>query len=143
MRRIEPHQLWIGHAGDSSDVARLRATGIRAIVDLAANELPLTDRLSREMVYCRYPLSDGAKNDRWIVRCALRAIVEFLRAEEPTLVFCSAGMSRSPAMVAGAIAILTGKDAAECLQAVVADGPSDVSHAMWDAVVGAVRELKQ
>lgn len=92
------------------------------------------------MVYCRYPLADGAGNDRWVVRCALWAIVELMRAGEPALVFCSAGMSRSPALVAGAIAMFTGKDAAECLQSVVAGGPSDVSHAMWDAVLGAVRE---
>ena len=38
MRQVEPYRLWIGHAGDGGDFARVYETGIRAVVQLAAEE---------------------------------------------------------------------------------------------------------
>ncbi len=138
MRAVEPYSLWIGNAGDVRHVSDLMDAGIRAVVDLAANEPVAT--LPREIVYCRFPLHDGADNDRWLFRAAIATIVELLRNNVPTLVACSAGMSRSPALAAAAIALLTRRDPNECLLACVASGPADVSPALWNDVVAVLRE---
>ena len=138
MRVIEPYSLWIGNAGDVRRVSDLMNAGIRAVVDLAANE-PVA-ALPREIVYCRFPLHDGADNDRWLFRAAIATIVELLCNNVPTLVACSAGMSRSPALAAAAIARLSGRDHNECLLACVASGPADVSPALWNDVVAVLRE---
>ena len=60
VKRIEPYQLWLGHAGDGRDIARLVDTGIEAVVQLAAEELPIA--LPRELVKLRFPLLDGPVN---------------------------------------------------------------------------------
>src|SRR5437764_255159 len=41
MRQITPHSLWLGHAGDGTDFRRVFDLGIRAIVQVAAEEPPL------------------------------------------------------------------------------------------------------
>ncbi len=138
MRHVSPYSLWIGNAGDVRSVAELMNAGIRAVVDLAANE-PIAN-LPREFVYCRFPLIDGAGNERWLLRAATSTISELLRDNVPTLVACSAGMSRSPALAAAAIARVSGRDANECLMACVASGPADVSPALWNDVVATVRD---
>ena len=138
MRVIEPNLLWIGNAGDVRHVVDLMDAGIRAVVDLAANE-PIAN-LPREIVYCRFPLIDGTGNERWLLRAAIDTISELLRGNVPTLVACSAGMSRSPALAAAAIARVFGRDANECLLACVASDPADVSPALWNEVVAVLRE---
>jgi hypothetical protein len=50
------------------------------------------------------------------------------------LVFCSGGMSRSPAIAAGALSLLTGKPAPECLRTVVSGAPADLSPGLWSQV---------
>lgn len=60
MRIIDQTQLFIGHAGDIRDLGVLHAAGIEIIVDLAAEEPPAV--LSRDLVYCRFPLLDGGDN---------------------------------------------------------------------------------
>ena len=137
MRAIESYSLWIGNAGDVRSVAELMEAGILAVVDLAANE-PVAS-LPREFVYCRFPLLDGTGNERWLLRAAISTISEFLRDNVPTLVACSAGMSRSPALAAAAIARVSGRDPHECLLACVASGPADVSPALWNEVVVILR----
>src|SRR6188768_4058788 len=100
MRSITPNILWIGNAHDIRNVSAALSLGIRAVVDLAANEAPVP--YPRDIVYCRIPLSDGPENDAALLRLAIFVTVEVIRAQMPTLVACSAGMSRSPAIVAAA-----------------------------------------
>ena len=38
MKKIEPYRLWLGHAGDGRDIARIVDTGIEAVVQLAEEE---------------------------------------------------------------------------------------------------------
>ena len=128
MRAIESYSLWIGNAGDVRSVAELMEAGILAVASLP-----------REFVYCRFPLLDGTGNERWLLRAAISTISEFLRDNVPTLVACSAGMSRSPALTAAAIARVSGRDPHECLLACVASGPADVSPALWNEVVVILR----
>jgi hypothetical protein len=139
VRRIEGTSLWIGHAGDVRDMRAIHRAGIAAMVDLAVNESPAV--VNREMVYCRFPLVDGAGNSADVLRCAIETSAGLLSAGIPTLVFCSGGMSRSVSVGAAALAIAGRKTAAECLRLVAAGGPADVSPSLWDAVMSIVRGL--
>lgn len=129
MRAIIPEFLWIGNAHDARLVAEVLLLGVRAVVDLAANEAPL--QYPRDIVYCRLPLNDGAGNEPAILRLAVRATAEFLEARMPTLVTCSSGMSRSPAIVAAAIAVVEQHDIDEVLRRIAAAGPHDVDAGLW------------
>ncbi|HAH46791.1 MAG TPA: protein phosphatase, partial [Planctomycetaceae bacterium] len=101
MREILPNLLWIGNAHDARDVKRVLDLAIAAVIDLALEEpaVPLT----REIIYCRLPLIDGAENQPVILETAVKTVARLISEEIPTLVACSAGMSRSPAIVAAAL----------------------------------------
>ena len=53
----------------------------------------------------------------------------------PTLVCCGAGMSRSPAIVAAALALVERAPFEDCLRRVARHHPSDVSPGLWSEVV--------
>lgn len=129
MRRVPPYPLWLGHVGDVRDILGLSTAGIVAVVDLASNEPPAS--VPREMVYCRFPLLDGGGNPPWLLRAAVETVASLLRAGVPTLVFCSAGMSRSPAVAAGAISAVSGRPPDLCLTEIAQSGPADVLPALW------------
>ena len=93
MRQVGEYPLWVGTARDARDVKGLHDTGIRAVVDLAAEEPPAV--LTRDLVYLRFPLVDGAGNEPKLVRATLAAVTALLRERVPTLVACGMGMSRS------------------------------------------------
>jgi hypothetical protein len=140
MRNIESSILWIGHAGDVRDMRAIHRAGIQAMVDLAVNEPPAV--VNREMIYRSFPLVDGAGNADAIIKAAIETSASLLLSEVPTLVFCSAGMSRSVAVGAAALARATGQSPPECLQRVTHGGPADVSSAMWDAVLRVFTPLR-
>ena len=56
----------------------------------------------------------------------------------PTLVSCGGGVSRSPAVAAGALALLHGGDPGEWLRRLAEHHPSDVSPGLWQEVAAAV-----
>jgi hypothetical protein len=107
VRKIEPYLLWLGHVGHVRDLRGVFTAGVAALVDLAMNEPPAT--ITRELVYCRFPLADGSGNAPWLLHAAIDATAGLLRSGTPTLVFCSNGMSRTPAIAAAAIAKLTNR----------------------------------
>jgi hypothetical protein len=117
--------LWLGNAGDLWDPRPLLATGVAAVVELADSE-PFAV-LPRELVRCRFPLSDGGENPSWLVRLAAESVAALLRASVPTLVCCSAGMSRSVCVAAGGVQLAEGIPLAEALSVVFGSGPVDVS----------------
>ncbi len=128
MREILP-KLWIGTARDARDIRRVLNSGITLVVDLALEEPPLAG--TRDIAYCRFPLIDGAGNPPWIIRGAFRAVAEAVAANVPTLVACSGGMSRSPAIVAAALSHTLQVPLEETLQRVAATGPCDVLPGLW------------
>lgn len=134
MRQIGYYKLYLGTALDARDLRRLYELEIAAVVDLAIEEKPA--QLGREIVYCRFPLSDGAGNSPVLIRLAIETVEHLIKSQTPTLVACSAGMSRSPAIVAAALARIEGRLPEECLQALVRDQPHDVSPLFWQAVQG-------
>ncbi len=139
MREILPNQLWIGNAGDGRDAERLLQAGVAAVVNLAAEEP--SPVLPRSMVYCRFPLTDGPQDDQTVLDVAIQVVVSLLKRQIPTLVYCGAGMSRSPAVVAAALSIVQGGSPEGRLKEIVAGHPHDVSPHLWEAVQGSCRGL--
>jgi len=136
MREVIPSKLWIGHAGDLRNPGQLERIGVKALVHLALEEQLPT--LSRELLYCHVPLIDGANAPR-VVGTALDLTVSLLRSSTPTLICCSAGMSRSPSIAAGALALLESVTPESALARITSGQPHDVSPPLWDCVVDAVR----
>jgi hypothetical protein len=129
VRPIPGYPLWLGHVGDVRDLRAVLAAGIVAVVDLALNEPPAA--VTRELVYCRFPLVDGAGNPPWLLRSAVETLAGLVRSGTPTLVFCGAGMSRTPAVAAAALSRACGVSPAEALVLIAQAGAADVSPGLW------------
>jgi hypothetical protein len=132
MREVLPNRLWIGNAGDSRTPERLLGAGVGAVINLAAEEP--SPPMPRSMIYSHFPLLDGEQDHAGILRVAIDALVSLLKNGVPTLVYCGAGMSRSPVLVAAALSITEGGSPEEKLQQVVAGHPHDISPQLWEAV---------
>ena len=117
---------------DARDLRLLYEHRIAAVVDLAVNEPPA--QFAREMMYFRIPINDGGGNSNAVIETAIRCVVVLIETRFRTLVACSAGMSRSPAIAAAALAIATRTSAEQCLAAIVANAPHDVSPILWSQV---------
>ena len=102
MRQILPHSLWLGHAGDAQDFKRMFDLGINALVQLAVEEAPLQP--PRELIYCRFPLVDGPGNESSLLSLSITTLANLLEKRKSVLVCCGAGLSRSPAVAATAVA---------------------------------------
>ncbi|MEZ6051369.1 MAG: dual specificity protein phosphatase family protein [Planctomycetaceae bacterium] len=71
---------------------------------------------------------------------AVRTVSALIRENVSTLVYCSAGMSRSPSIVAAAIADVRGISLAEAIKLVTTDAPKDISPSLLadlQAAIGA------
>jgi protein-tyrosine phosphatase len=121
MRQVGNYPLWVGTARDARDTKGVLAAGIRAVVDLAAEEPPAA--LTRDVIYLRFPLGDGNGNEPKLLRATLGAVTALVRNRIPTLVACAMGLSRAPAVAAVAFATVYGQTPAEVLAMI---GPGDV-----------------
>jgi hypothetical protein len=129
VRQVPGYPLWLGHVGDARDLRAVLSEGILAVVDLAVDEPPAT--VTRELAYCRFPLADGLGNSPWLLRLAVETVAELLRSGTPTLVYCGAGMSRTPAVAALALSRVSGLPPVEALALVTRAGAADVSPGLW------------
>lgn len=125
MRQIGHRSLWVGHAGDLRDPSALLSTGVEAVIELADNE-PLAT-LPRELIRCRFPISDSGDSPPWLLRLAVESVAALLKADVPTLVCCSNGLNRSVCVAAGAVAQATGLPFESALIEAAQSGPADVS----------------
>jgi hypothetical protein len=132
MNQIEPYPVWIGHGGEGHDFTHLFERGIEAVVELAGEEPSFPTR--RDMIACRFPLIDGAGNPPHVLALAIQTIAALITAKVPLLVCCGAGMSRAPALVAGALATIQDESPEGCLKRVTRHHPCDVSPALWSEV---------
>ncbi len=132
MREILQGRLWIGNARNARDPQTLFAWDISAVVDLAANETPAM--LPREFVSLRIPLIDGEEHDASRIALAIRSLVALLDEGFRVLVACSAGISRSPAIAAAAMSLVTKTPPEDSLLEIAQSGPHDVSPAFWNSV---------
>ena len=64
------------------------------------------------------------------------ALAALIRQRVRTLVCCGAGMSRSPAISAVAVGLVTGEPVEETLKRVLMSRPGDVSPALWQQLKG-------
>lgn len=138
MRQILPHPLWLGHADDGRGFRRILDIGIQAVVQLAAEESVL--ELPRDLIYCRFPLVDGPGNDWKALQLAVKTVANLLEKEMPTLVVCGAGLSRSPAIAAAALALVFVQSPDECLKLVAEHSRADVAPAMWEEIKKVMEE---
>lgn len=125
MRKVAGRSLWLGNAADLRDARAVLAVGVEAVVELADSEPFAT--LPRDLIRCRFPLSDGGENPPWLLRLVVDAVAALLRSSVPVLICCSAGMSRSVGVAAAGVALAEGRALAEALALVVGSGPADVS----------------
>jgi protein-tyrosine phosphatase len=132
MRAVIPNCLWIGNALDARDLPCVLGLGIEAVVDLAAEEPPVL--FPRELVYCRFPLVDGAENSPALLRAAIETTIIFITSDVPTLVACGAGMSRSLVIVAAALAIVRRVSLADALRQLAGGQPHDISPSLVSEV---------
>jgi hypothetical protein len=139
MHEIIPNRLWIGNSLEARDLRSLLELGVAALVDLAIEELPAS--VVRELVYCRIPLIDGASNPPERLQLAVETVASLIRQGTPTFIFCGAGMSRSPAITAAALAVVEVADPNVVLQRIVAGYPHDVSPALWQEVRACLQRL--
>jgi protein-tyrosine phosphatase len=133
LRAVYGKQIYLGNAVDARDLRLLYANEIAAVVDLAANEPPA--QLGRDLIYCRIPLVDGGENSDALLDMVIGTTRLLLRQKFRTLVACSAGMSRSPAIAAAIISLETGAPAEECLARIATMGPHDVAPDLWASVL--------
>jgi len=129
MTEIVPERLWIGNLQQARDVTSVLNRGIRAIVDLALEELPVS--FPRDFTYLRIPLLDGPDNTRSQLELAVSAVATLIAAGVPLLVVCGAGLSRSPAVVAAAWSRVHSVPLVDALRAILIHGPHDVSPGLW------------
>lgn len=129
MIQIEPHSLWLGHAGDCRDASRVLSAGIRAVVQLAIEEPPA--QFPREIIFVRIPLHDGSDNTADSLRLAITMVQHLLVTRIPTLLCCSAGVSRSPAIAACALARINEQTPTESLAQIQILLGTDISPALW------------
>ena len=135
MHEVVAGLLWVGHALDARNPRTVLDAGIAAVVDVAYEELPA--ELPRDLVYCRFPRVDGAGNDPQLLRLAVETVVKLLDAGTPTLVSCSAGMSRAPVIAAVALSVYRKEPLERSLEAVAQSQPHDVSSTFCDDVAKA------
>ena len=121
---IIPSRLWIGNVGDARDVRSILNLGVEAVIDLACNELPV--KVPRDIVYLRLPIVDGTGNPPQLLQLAVETTAHLIASGMPTFVFCSAGVSRSPAIVAAAIATAEHSSLDDTLKRIGAMMPHDV-----------------
>lgn len=139
MRALIPELLWIGNAIEVRNIPGVLRLGIHAVIDLAMEELPV--QYPRDIVYCRFPLIDGSGNVPAVLSAAVAVTARFLAAKVPTLVFCSAGMSRSPAIVAAAVATVDREPLMDAVLWVTAGSPHDVSPGLLKDIATACENV--
>ena len=117
--------MWLGHAGDLLDPRSVMAVGIEAVIELADSE-PFAS-LPRELVRCRFPLSDGGDNAAWLLRLIAETVAALIHANVPALICCASGLSRSVCAAAAGVALADHLTMKEALISVTGSGPADVA----------------
>ncbi len=140
MHQVPETSLWLGHCGDTHNLESLWGAGIEAIVDLALNE-PIP-QLPRDFIYCRFPLMDGAGNSESLLRLAILTTRQFLESQVKTLVACSVGMSRAPAVATAALASMHKGSLDDWLHKVSTVKSMDLSLDLWADVARVASRLQ-
>lgn len=141
MIEIEPGKLWLGNSGDVRDARRLFDAEIAAIVDVAWDEPPAS--LPRELIYCRFPLVDSDGNLVEVLTLAVQTVVNLLSTGTPTLVACSAGMSRSPSVTAAAISVFRDEEPNSVLERIGGLRSLEISQPLWEQLIAILPSVQR
>ena len=71
----------------------------------------------------------------------METVASLLQSGAPTLLYCGAGMSRTPIIAAAAIARLRGCPMAEAVSVVVRSGPADLSPGLLAEVQAVIADM--
>ena len=87
---------------DARNVSQLHEKQIAAVVDISAEES--VPRLTRDPIYLCRPIVDGIGNSEQMLSFLIHTVSNLIQNNIPTLMACSAGMSRSPVVAVTAYA---------------------------------------
>jgi hypothetical protein len=132
MREAITNCLWLGNSAEARDITAVLGLGIVAIIDLAMEEPAI--HFPRDILYCRIPLVDGSGNRPEIIRAAVDITASLIDSRVPTLVACGACTSRSPIIVAAALARVDGRSLEQALEDITAGVAHDISTSLWAEV---------
>jgi protein-tyrosine phosphatase len=133
MRCVIDNILWIGNAAEARDAAKLLEQEFNVVIDLAVEEPPAV--LTRELTYLRFPIYDGIGNDKKVLASAIQTIAFMLSQEGIRIAACcSMGLSRSPAIVAAAMALNGNHNAGDYLTRITSKVACDISPGLWSEV---------
>ena len=135
MNQLSPFTLWVGNASDSRNLAVISDHEIQHVVQLAIEE-PIPS-LPREVNLIRIPLTDSNDNEPFALQFAIKTVSELIQSKRRTLICCSAGLSRSPATAACALAVVQEKHPDECLNDISKLIRTDVSPGLWKDLLNA------
>lgn len=139
MNQLSPFTLWVGNASDCRNLAVISDHEIQHVIQLAIEEA--IPPLPREVNLIRIPLTDSNDNDLFALQFAIRTVSELIQSNRRTMICCSAGLSRSPATAACAIAFAQEKHPDECLNSISKLIRTDVSPGLWKDLLGAYSNL--
>jgi hypothetical protein len=130
MQRVLDSSAWIGNAIEARDAITLIEHGFNAVIDLALDELAA--QLPRELIHLRFPIIDGAGNDENLLAATIKTTAMMMQLPGLNIaVCCSAGLSRSPAIVAAAISLVKNQPVAITLTEMASQVRCDISPALW------------
>ena len=138
MLEFLPQRLWIANAFEVRNPALLFDAEIKAVVDVAYEELPAQP--PRQVTYCRFPLNDGGGNSKALFQLAVSTIVELIRSEVSTAIACSAGMSRAPVIAAFAVAGIEDQSPQEVLERIGKQRALQLNAMLWNDALAALSE---
>ncbi|WP_338739398.1 dual specificity protein phosphatase [Haloplanus salilacus] len=118
--------LFVGTAADATDESTLRAHEIEVIVSLTATNH--AGNVPAELTLVEVPMMDGPQNSQDAFETAVDAVVSQLAAGEKTLLHCSAGASRSPAVAAAALALHRDSELEAAFQQILTRRPEADPH---------------
>jgi Predicted protein-tyrosine phosphatase len=109
IRRIGERNLYLGnkHAADSGQ----HDQSFRYVVSVSTDDYPLTTH--------HHPLDDGPGNDWKTFECAVDTARKLLQQDGSVLVHCTAGISRSSAVIATVLAAEESRPLRESLSTVL------------------------
>lgn len=135
MRMLVEDRLWTGNSQEARNIRAICDAGVCAVVDLAAEELAAT--LTRDTIYCRFPLVDGSANEQRLLQIAAKTVASLIKSETPTAVCCGAGMSRSLTIAVVGLAIARGEHPDKLLKSLFQEGAHDIAPALWQETLNA------